>query len=118
MGGYQVDASVDPIQMLTYLERSLAQAISEYECLPPDKVKEAEKAKNKENRDKKRQDKVAEQKAEQERRTRKVLDRATKPVKKRIGKPEMFRSVPPPRRPRKPKQEDKEEKEDLSMYFT
>merc|ERR1711865_663448 len=114
MGGYQVDASVDPIQMLTYLERSLAQAISEYECLPPDKVKEAEKAKNEENRDKKRQDKVA----EQERRTQKVLDRATKPVKKRIGKPEMFRSVPPPRRARKPKQEDKEEKEDLSMYFT
>merc|ERR1712166_318158 len=114
-----VDQSVDPIQMLTDIEKTLAIAMTDYESLPAERAKEAEKAKNKEKRDKKRRDKAIEQKAEQERRTQKVLDRATKPRPRRIGKPEMFRSVPPPRRTRKPVALDTDDsKEDESIYFS
>ena len=77
------------------------------------------KAKEHERSEENRREKVAEQKAAQERKTQKVLARSTQPVKKRVGKPEMFRSAPPKVRPKKKVVDpDEEEVEDLSHFFT
>ena len=66
-----------------------------------------------------RAEKVAILKAEQERKTQKVLARSTQPVKKRVGKPEMFRSAPPKVKPKKKVVDpEEEEQEDLSHFFT
>jgi hypothetical protein len=109
----------DPIQMLTRIEKELDLAFKKMAVLPAELVKDAEKMKNKERREEKRREKVAEQKADQERRTQRVLQRSTQPVKKRVGKPEMFRSAPPkPRRKKKEVDPQAEEQEDLSYFFT
>jgi hypothetical protein len=87
------------------------------EELPTELLKEAERAKNHEKREIKRAKKLAEQKQEQDVRTQRVLERSTQPVKKRVGKPEMFRSAPPRRRTKKKEVEETEEEEDLSEFF-
>ena len=117
--GGVLDMSVNPIQMLTKIEQELEIATQKLAVLPPELVKDAEKMKNKERREEKRREMVAKQKADQERRTQRVLQRSTQPVKKRVGKPEMFRSAPPkPRRKKKEVDPEAEEAEDLSYFFT
>lgn len=103
--------------MRSQIEKLLETCMRKLETLPDELLKEAERAKNHEKREMKRIEKLAEQKLEQERRTQRVLERSTQPVKKRVGKPEMFRSAPPRRRTRKPKVEATEEAEDLSEFF-
>jgi hypothetical protein len=110
---------MDPVSMLTFVEKKLEWALIKLESLPEDLVSRATKQKNKERREENRREKVAEQKAAQERKTQKVLARSTQPVKKRVGKPEMFRSAPPKVRPKKKVVDpDEEEVEDLSHFFT
>ena len=99
--------------------KTLESAMIKLDSLPVDLVQRAEKQKNKERREDKRREKVAEQKAAQERKTQKVLARSTQPVKKRVGKPEMFRSAPPKVKPKKKVIDPAEEEvEDLSHFFT
>lgn len=109
--------SADPIQMLTNIEKLLETCMRKMEELPTELLKEAERAKNHEKREIKRAKKLAEQKQEQDVRTQRVLERSTQPVKKRVGKPEMFRSAPPRRRTKKKEVEETEEEEDLSEFF-
>lgn len=117
--GDEPDSSMDPVSMLTFVEKKLEWALIKLESLPEDLVSRATKQKNKERREENRREKVAEQKAAQERKTQKVLARSTQPVKKRVGKPEMFRSAPPKVRPKKKVVDpDEEEVEDLSHFFT
>eukprot|EP01043_Picozoa_sp_COSAG02_P031691 COSAG02_NODE_2081_length_9898_cov_45.797539_1_plen_504_part_10 len=99
--GEEPDSSMDPISMLTFVEKKLEWALIKLESLPEDLVSRATKQKNKERREETRREKVAEQKAAQERKTQLVLARSTQPVKKRVGKPEMFRSAPPKVKPKK-----------------
>lgn len=117
--GQEPDSSMDPISMLTFVEKKLEWALIKLESLPEDLVSRATKQKNKERREENRREKVAEQKAAQERKTQKVLARSTQPVKKRVGKPEMFRSAPPKVKPKKKVVDPAEEEvEDLSHFFT
>lgn len=117
--GFVVDISVTPISMLTKIEQELEKAMIRMAELDPELKQKAEKQKNKERRERMRAEKVAILKAEQERKTQKVLARSTQPVKKRVGKPEMFRSAPPKVKPKKKVVDpEEEEQEDLSHFFT
>ena len=70
--------------MLTNLENRLEELFQTIEQMPPDKVEEAEKAKEKERRLKQREDRIIEQKKYQEERIRKALERARAEPKKYV----------------------------------
>lgn len=70
--------------MLTNLENRLEELFQTIEQMPPEKVEEAEKAKEKERRLKQREDRIVEQKKYQEERIRKALERARAEPKKYV----------------------------------
>ncbi len=66
--------------------------------------------KDKERRQRLREEKLEAQRLAQEERVRKALERARAPVKKRIGKPVVFRSAPPQKK--KARENDTKKKEE------
>lgn len=70
--------------MLTNLENKLEELFQTIEQMPPEKVEEAERAKEKERRLKQREDRIIEQKRYQEERIRKALERARAEPKKYV----------------------------------
>lgn len=96
-----VDGDLSTLQMLTAIENRLEQLFEAIELMPPEKVEEAEKLKDKERRQRLREEKLEAQRALQEERVQRALERAQAPVKKKVfstkktGKPIMFRSAPP-----------------------
>lgn len=110
--GFDNDASVGTLQMLTNIEAKLEEYLAIIDQMPEDFVEQAEKAKGKERRQRGREEKLEQQRKEQERRVQRSLERAQAPVHKKVGKPLMFRS--PPERKKKvqdngPKKSDEEE---------
>jgi len=104
--------------MLTNLETTLESLFDKIAQMPSEYVAEAEKAKDKERREKMRLEKLDLQKKAQEDRIQRALERAKAPVKKKTGKPVMFRSLPVQRRKkgrREVVKEDDEEEE--RRYF-
>ncbi|KAJ3315359.1 Coiled-coil domain-containing protein 38, partial [Boothiomyces sp. JEL0838] len=89
------DGDLSTLQMLTSIENRLEQLFEQIELMPPDKVEEAEKMKDKERRQRLREEKLEAQRALQEERVQRALERARAPVKKKTGKPVVFRSAPP-----------------------
>ena len=61
--------------------------------MPPAEVEAAERQKEKERRTRVRELKQLEQQKLQEERIQRSIRRSQEPVKRRVGKPEMFRSV-------------------------
>ncbi|KAJ3196675.1 Coiled-coil domain-containing protein 38 [Irineochytrium annulatum] len=112
------DANLSTLQMLTSIENKLEQLFELIELMPPEKVEQAEKMKDKERRQRLREEKMEAQRALQEERVQRALERARAPVKKKTGKPVVFRSAPPQKK--KPKEEftKKKEEEDLEYYFS
>ena len=92
--GFDSDASMSTLQMLTNIETKLEEYLTIIDEMPEDFVEAAEKAKEKERRQRAREEKIEQQKREQERRVRRALERAQAPVHKKTGKPLMFRSAP------------------------
>ena len=92
--GFDSDASMSTLQMLTNIERKLEEYLTVISGMPGDFVEASEKAKEKERRQRAREEKIEQQKREQERRTLRALERAQAPVHKKTGKPVMFRSAP------------------------
>ena len=92
--GFDSDASMSTLQMLTNIETKLEEYLTIIDEMPKDFVEAAEKAKEKERRQRAREEKIEQQKREQERRVRRALERAQAPVHKKTGKPLMFRSAP------------------------
>jgi len=90
--GFDNDASLSTLQMLTNIEAKLDEYFSIIETMPTEFVEQAEKAKEKERRQRAREEKLEQQKREQERRVQRSLERAQAPVMKKTGKPVMFRS--------------------------
>ena len=90
--GFDNDASLSTLQMLTNIEAKLDEYFSIIETMPTEFVETAEKAKEKERRQRAREEKLEQQKREQERRVQRSLERAQAPVQKKTGKPVMFRS--------------------------
>jgi hypothetical protein len=78
------EANITTLQMLTNIENRLEELFQRIEQMPPDKVEEAEKAKEKERRLKQREERIIEQKKNQEERIRKALERARAEPKKNV----------------------------------
>ncbi|TPX71509.1 hypothetical protein SpCBS45565_g01080 [Spizellomyces sp. 'palustris'] len=104
------EASLSTLSMLTSIENRLEQLFETIEMMPPDKVEQAEKMKDKERRQRLREEKMEAQRALQEERVQRALERARAPVKKKTGKPIAFRSAPPQKKKRK--EEDNKQKEE------
>ncbi|KAJ3104061.1 Cilia- and flagella-associated protein 100 [Physocladia obscura] len=111
------DANLDTLQMLTNIENKLEQLFEVIENMPKDKVEQAEKTKDKERRRRQREEKMETQRALQEKRVQIALERAKAPVKKKVGKPVVFRSAPPQKKKKKEETKKKEE-EDVEYYFS
>ncbi len=78
------EANITTLQMLTNIENRLEELFQRIEQMPPEKVEEAEKAKEKERRLKQREERIIEQKKNQEERIRKALERARAEPKKNV----------------------------------
>nr|XP_002131495.1 cilia- and flagella-associated protein 100 [Ciona intestinalis] len=114
------EANISTLQMLTTIENKLEDLFENIEVMPPELVEAAEKAKEKERRMRLREEKLAAQRAHQEERVRKALERAKADPKKKAGKRLVFRSEPPQRKQKENKKkegQDKEEEEKL-YFFT
>jgi hypothetical protein len=78
------EANITTLQMLTNIENKLEELFQRIEQMPPDRVEEAEKAKDKERRLKQREERLLEQKRSQEDRIRKAMERARAEPKKYV----------------------------------
>ena len=111
------DANIGTLQMLTAIENKLEQLFEIIELMPAEKVEQAEKMKDKERRHRIREEKMDAQRILQEERVQRALERAKAPVKKKTGKPLVFRSAPPQRKKRQNNETKKKEEEDLEFYL-
>ncbi|XP_039250583.1 cilia- and flagella-associated protein 100-like [Styela clava] len=114
------EANISTLQMLTTIENKLEELFESIEIMPPELVEAAEKAKEKERRMRLREEKLAAQRAHQEERVRKALERAKADPKKKGGKRLVYRSEPPQRKQKESKKKDARDKEEeeLQYYFT
>lgn len=79
--------------MLTNIEARLEELLSIIDSMPREEVEAAEKQKEKERRQRVREAKHALQAKQQEERIQRSIRRSQEPVKRRAGKPIMYRSV-------------------------
>merc|ERR1719183_2429125 len=91
--GFDSDAKPTTLTMLTDLEGKLESLLAEMETMDKAYVDTAEKAKDKERRERVRAIRIKEAQEEYEARLLRSMERAAAPVKKKTGKPVMFRSV-------------------------
>ncbi len=96
--GFKATASSDTLSMLAGLEGKLESLVAQLAGLDPEYVAAKEKEKEKERRVRVREARLQQQKEQHEVRLERMLQRAQAPVKKREGKPVMFRSAPPPKK--------------------
>nr|KAJ3421483.1 Coiled-coil domain-containing protein 38 [Polyrhizophydium stewartii] len=133
------DGNLSTLQMLTSIENRLEQLFEFIELMPPEKVEQAEKVvilaelsglhastalvlrmqiKDKERRQRLREEKMEAQRALQEERVQRALERARAPVKKKTGKPVVFRSPPPQKKKKKEEDNKKKEEDDLEYFWS
>lgn len=86
--------NLDTLVILTHIENFMAELFNQQNNLPQSYLTAAIKTKEKEHRIKQRIDKIEKQKIAQELRIKKSLERAQAPIKKKVIKPIMFRSLP------------------------
>merc|ERR1712054_220907 len=89
---FDADANPTTLSMLTDIEGKLEYLLSNIQQMDQDYVQQAEKTKEKERRERVRQMRMREQQEEYEARLRRSMERASAPIKKKTGKPKMFRS--------------------------
>ena len=94
--------------MLTNIEARLEDLLSIIASMPPEKVEEAERHKERERRQRVREQKQELLAQQQEERIQRSIRRSQEPVKRRTGKPEMFRSYV--------QQKEKKKVEDVVRY--
>jgi len=91
---FESSSNPSTLTMLTDLEGKLEQLLSEMEMMDPKYVEDAEKAREKDRREKVRLARMEKAKDEYEDRLQRSIDRAAAPVVKKKGKQVMFRSRP------------------------
>ncbi|KAG8128091.1 hypothetical protein E2320_014957 [Naja naja] len=114
------EANLGTLQMLTVIEHQLDDLLECLERVPPGKIEQAEKAKEKERRMRMREEKIRQQRQLQEERLQRALARAQADIKKKTGRRLIFRSEPPAFKEKEDEDQgliDKE-KEELLYYFT
>jgi len=92
--GFESDNAAGVLTMLTNIENKVEEYLRDVNSMAVEFVEVAEKACEKERRKLQREEKVEEQRLERESRLKLAMERANAPIKKRQGKPEMFRSQP------------------------
>eukprot|EP01052_Picozoa_sp_SAG31_P009182 SAG31_NODE_478_length_15144_cov_15.165769_4_plen_217_part_00 len=95
---YDPDPDLDAIEMLTRIEKKLEVTFAKLDLMTEEELERAEKAKQKARRGVMRIVQQKQAKEEQDRKIKKSLEQAMAPVKKKTGKPIMFRSPPPQRK--------------------
>jgi len=90
----EADNSLGTLQMLTNIEARLEELLAIIDAMPREEVEAAEKQKEKERRQRVREAKQAQAAKQQEERIQRSIRRSQEPVKRRAGKPIMFRSQP------------------------
>ncbi|XP_054243580.1 cilia- and flagella-associated protein 100 [Indicator indicator] len=107
-------------QMLMVIEKQLYDSLDKLERVSPAKLKPLLKAKQKEWRLRLREEKLRQQKQQEEERLKKILEKSLSAVKITTGKRTMFRSkLPALKKQQKQNQEQMEkEKEEQLYYFT
>ncbi|PRP84665.1 hypothetical protein PROFUN_07915, partial [Planoprotostelium fungivorum] len=103
------------------IEKRMEELFEAIDSLPKEYVQNAEKAKEKERRQRLRAEKLEVQKVSQELRIKRALERSQAPTVKRTGKPVMFRSQLVQRQKDDGESQDaenKEEEEDYRYFFT
>ena len=111
------DSSLSTLQMLTNIEAKLEELLGIIDSMPPAEVEAAEKQKEKERRQRVREEKAALAAQQQEERIARSIRRAQEPVKKRTGKPEMFRSVLPKKEKKVVVTNTQDEEDDVNFYL-
>ncbi|XP_032050247.1 cilia- and flagella-associated protein 100 [Aythya fuligula] len=113
-------ANLTTLQMLAAIEKQLNNLLDNLERVPPEKIAQIEKAKEKERRLRFREEKLKQQKKLQEERLQRALERAQATIKKKTGRKLMFRSSPPTKKEKKKRSQEQmdKEKEELLYYFT
>ena len=110
----------DPLKNLASVENRLEELFQEIDLMDPQRLSEAEKAKEKERRIRLREQKKSEEERINEEKKRKAALRAKEPPKKHVGRPIAERSRPPELK--KTDQDTinrtNEEEEELAYYFT
>ncbi|KAM9186020.1 LOW QUALITY PROTEIN: cilia- and flagella-associated protein 100 [Dugong dugon] len=93
--GPQQEANLGTVQMLTVIEHQLHELLEGLERMPPSKIEQAAKAKEKERCMRLREEKVMIQKQLQEERLQRAQARAQAEIKKKKGRKLVCRSQPP-----------------------
>merc|ERR1712070_1200991 len=117
--GFEVDPNLGTLQMLTNIESKLEELLTTIGQMDPTVVERLEKDKQKQRRTRQMEQTLLAAQREQEERNLRSLRRSQEPVKKRTGKPIMFRSAPITRK--KKTTEDQEtklnEEDDINFYL-
>lgn len=116
----QQESNLGTVQMLTIIEHQLDELLENLERVPQAKIDQAEKAKEKERRQRLREEKARIQKQQQEERLRRAQIRAQAEIKKKRGRRLVCRSEPPALKIKEESEHelvDKEEEEQL-FFFT
>jgi len=113
----EADHSLGTLQMLTNIEARLEELLSVISLMPPAEVEAAERQKEKERRTRVRELKQLEQQKLQEERIQRSIRRSQEPVKRRVGKPEMFRSVLQVRKKKVSNEDKNQENEEDTVGF-
>eukprot|EP00002_Diphylleia_rotans_P008909 TRINITY_DN188_c0_g1_i4.p1 TRINITY_DN188_c0_g1~~TRINITY_DN188_c0_g1_i4.p1 ORF type:complete len:540 (+),score=160.61 TRINITY_DN188_c0_g1_i4:66-1685(+) len=82
--GFDNDANISTLQMLTNIEAKLEELFKLISCMPPEEVESAEKAKEKSRREKARGEKIEFEKKKQEDKVQRALMRSQAPVMKKV----------------------------------
>ncbi|XP_035193255.1 cilia- and flagella-associated protein 100 isoform X2 [Oxyura jamaicensis] len=114
------EANLPTVQMLAAIEKQLNNLLDNLERVPPEKIAQIEKAKEKERRIRLREEKLKQQKKLQEERLQRSLERAQATTEIKPGRRLMFRSSPPTKKEKKKRSQEQtdKEKEELLYYFT
>eukprot|EP01051_Picozoa_sp_SAG22_P011380 SAG22_NODE_1087_length_5605_cov_7.128224_2_plen_564_part_00 len=114
---YDPDDTLEAIEMLTRIEKKLEQTFAKLDLMTDDEQERLEKAKQKSRRGKTRVIQQRQQKEDQDRKIKKSLEQAMAPVKKKTGKPIMFRSPPPQRKEKVQEDNGEADQEALDLQY-
>jgi len=117
--GFDYDPSMGVLQMLTNIEVKMEEYLAVIDTLPQDLVANMERQKEQERRRIAREEKMKQQKIEQEQRVQRALERARAPAHKKTGKPLMFRSrlVKPKRRDETSEEQEEDVDKELEDFL-
>ncbi|KIY99393.1 Coiled-coil domain-containing protein 37 [Monoraphidium neglectum] len=115
--GFDPDASLTMLQMLTSMEVRLQECLAQVEPMPAEWVADVERSREKERRQVAREEKLRTQTEDHEARVQRALERAAAPVFKKTGKPPMPRSALPKRRVVQERSARDEEEEELAAFL-